>query len=268
MSFYNIAVSVFLAYSPIGSLALDTTVVLPAVSNIFKLSFEKYELIEATKKLEPVKQLKPNETNSPQFQTIEPDSQKLTQCLRRLRDSKARQSSGVSGSAVPSNNLGGSDSIVGLGSGTTTGIVTDRPGNRSTVATAPTPPKINTSDNGRAACQEGGCRSKYPESPRGRRIEGRVEIALDTDAQGNVTNMRLIRSSGNRDLDEEVLRQARNSKLKPASGGKQAVLVPSDAIADSCRHLQSEERRRRVVVKQKTELAQIGRSRVNQNKIF
>ncbi|WP_104908145.1 energy transducer TonB [Nostoc sp. 'Lobaria pulmonaria (5183) cyanobiont'] len=232
MSFYNIAVSVFLAYSPIGSLALDTTVVLPVVSNIFQLSSEKYEPIEATKKFKPVKQLKPNETNSPQFQTIEPDSQKLTQCLRRLRDSRARQSSGVSGSAVQSNNLGASNAIVGLGSGT--GIGPDQPGNRSTVATAPTPPKINTSGNGRAACQEGGCRSKYPESARGRRIEGRVEMAVDTDAQGNVTNVRLIRSSGNRNLDEEVLRQARNSKLKPASGGRQGVLVPSEyAIADS-----------------------------------
>lgn len=246
MSFSSIAVSVFLAYSPIGSLALDTTVVLPAVSNIFQLSFEKYEPIEPTKKLEPVKQLKPNETNSPQFQTIEPDSQKLTQCLRRLRDSRARQSSGVSGSAVPSNNLGGSNAIVGLGSGTGTGIGPDRPGNRSTVATAPTPPKINTLGNGRAACQEGGCRSKYSESARRGRIEGRVEIAIDTDAQGNVTNVRLIRSSGNRNLDEDTLRQARYLKLKPASDGRQGVLVLSEyAIADSCRHLQSEERRRR-----------------------
>ena len=195
MSFSSIAVSVFLAHSLISSLALDTTVVLPAVSNIFQLSSEKYEPIEATKKLEPVKQLKPNETNSPQFQTIEPDSQKLTQCLRRLRDSRARQNSSVSGSAVPSNNLGGSDFIVGIGSGSGSGIGSDRPGNRSTVATAPTPPKINTSG-----------------------IENRVEVALDTDAQGNVTNVRLIRSSGNRDLDKETLRQARNWKLKPASG--------------------------------------------------
>lgn len=179
MSFSSIAVSVFLAYSLIGSRALDTTVVLPAVSNFFQLSSEKYELIKATKKLEPVKQLKPSQTNSPQFQTIEPDSQKLTQCLRRIRDSRARQSSGVTGSAVPSNNLA--------------------------------------------------------ESAR-RGIEGRVEIAVDTDAQGNVTNVRLIRSSGNRNLDEETLRQARNWKLKPASDGRQGVLVDTEyAIAGSCR---------------------------------
>ncbi|MEH2404502.1 TonB family protein [Nostoc sp.] len=72
----------------------------------------------------------------------------------------------------------------------------------------------------------------------------RVEVAIDTDAQGNITNVPLIGSSGNRDLDEETLRQARNSKLKPTSDGR-GVLVPSDAITDSCRHLQSEECRRR-----------------------
>ncbi|MEH1831006.1 MAG: TonB family protein [Nostoc sp.] len=173
MSFYNIAVSVFLAYSPIGSLALHNTVLLPGLGNFFQVPSEKSQLIEPTKKLEQIKQLKLDETNSPQFQTIEPDSQKLTQCLRRLRDSRARQSSGVSGSTVP-------------------------------------------------------------------------EIAVDFDAQGNVTNVRLIRSSGNRDLDEDTLRQARNLKLKPASDGRQGVLVDTKyAIAGSCHDLQLQEGRRR-----------------------
>jgi TonB family protein len=55
-------------------------------------------------------------------------------------------------------------------------------------------------------------------SPEQQRIQGRVEIAIDTDEQGNVTNARLVRSSGNAKLDEMTLIQARNWKLKPATG--------------------------------------------------
>ena len=55
-------------------------------------------------------------------------------------------------------------------------------------------------------------------SPTDQRIQGRVEVAVDTDERGNVNNVRLVRSSGNRELDEMVLRQARDWKLKPAPG--------------------------------------------------
>ncbi len=63
---------------------------------------------------------------------------------------------------------------------------------------------------------------------RRRRIEGRVEVAVDTDQNGNVTNVRLIRSSGNRELDEETLRQAREWKLKPVYGGRQGVKIATE----------------------------------------
>ncbi len=55
-------------------------------------------------------------------------------------------------------------------------------------------------------------------SPTDQRIQGRVEVAVDTDERGNVNNVRLVRSSGNRELDEMVLRQARDWKFKPATG--------------------------------------------------
>ncbi|MEH1786249.1 MAG: energy transducer TonB [Nostoc sp.] len=142
----------------------------------------------------------------------------------------------------------GSGTGSGIGSGTGSGIGNEV-GNRPTVATAPiapTPPKINSSGNGngngRAACRE--CNAKYPEAARRRGVEGRVEVAVDTDAQGNVTNVRIARSSGNRELDEETARQAREWKLKPADGGRQGVSIATEfAIQGSRRYRQAQERK-------------------------
>ncbi|BDA73594.1 hypothetical protein RIVM261_038560 [Rivularia sp. IAM M-261] len=53
-------------------------------------------------------------------------------------------------------------------------------------------------------------------SPEHQITEARVEVAIDTDSHGNVTNVRLVRSSGDPKLDEEYIRQARNWKLKPS----------------------------------------------------
>ncbi len=140
----------------------------------------------------------------------------------------------------------GSGTGSGIGSGTGSGV------NRPTVATAPTPPKINSPSNGRAACRE--CNAKYPEAARQRGIEGRVEVAVDTDAQGNVTNVRIARSSGNRDLDEETLRQARDWKLKPSSGGRQGVSIATDyALRGTQRHRQVQERKRQREAQERTQ---------------
>jgi TonB family protein len=149
---------------------------------------------------------------------------------------------------------------IGTGSGTGTGIgrgIGNQTENRQPVATAPTaptPPKTNTSGNGngRAACRE--CNAKYPEAARRRGVEGRVEVAVDTDAQGNVTNVRIARSSGNRDLDEETARQAREWKLKPAEGGRQGVSIATEfAIQGSRRSRQVQERKRQREAEERTQ---------------
>ncbi|GJD21822.1 hypothetical protein RIVM261_067780 [Rivularia sp. IAM M-261] len=59
--------------------------------------------------------------------------------------------------------------------------------------------------------------------PENQRRTGRVEVAVDTDYEGKVTNVRLVRSSGDRQLDEEYIRQARNWKIKPAAGTREPV---------------------------------------------
>nr|MDZ7998899.1 energy transducer TonB [Aulosira sp. DedVER01a] len=149
----------------------------------------------------------------------------------------------------------GNGSGNGIGNGIGNGSGTGKP-----VATAPTSPRLpgnsdrdsNGSGNGRAACRE--CRTKYPEAARRRGIEGRVEVAVDTDDNGNVTSVRIARSSGNRDLDEETLRQAREWKLKPAAGGRQGVSIATEfAIQGSRRHREVQERKRQAQAAQKSQ---------------
>jgi TonB family protein len=122
----------------------------------------------------------------------------------------------------------------------------------STVATAPRTPRIETvpknpangEGNGRAACRE--CRTSYPEAARRRGIEGKVEVSVDTDEKGNVTNVRIAHSSGNRDLDEDTIKQAREWKLKPVSGGRQGVSIATEyAIEGSRRYQVLQERKRK-----------------------
>jgi TonB family protein len=72
-----------------------------------------------------------------------------------------------------------------------------------------------------------------------------VEVAVDTDKDGNVTNVRLLRSSGNRELDEAHLRQAREWKLKPSEGGRQGVAIATEyVIKGSRRYREVQERKR------------------------
>ncbi|MEH2165355.1 MAG: TonB family protein [Nostoc sp.] len=163
-----------------------------------------------------------------------------------------------SGSGIGSGIGSGSGSGIGsgIGSGSGSGIG-NGVGNRPTVATAPiapTPPKINSSGNanGRAACHE--CNVKYPEGARRRGIEGRPEVKVDTDKEGNVTNVRLTSSSGNRELDEDYARQARSWKLKPSEGGRQGVTIATDfAIKGSRRSRQVQERQAQRQAEERTQ---------------
>jgi TonB family protein len=185
--------------------------------------------IKAIPKSDSVQQFKLSPIESSLVQTPETDSEKLTQCLRRVGKLRATQNNSV---VVNSRN----------GSGAS---VSNEPGKLSTQATTSTPPKVNNSSNSRPSCTQGGCNARYPESARQQRIEGRVEIAIDTDEQGNVTSVRLVRSSGNRQLDEETLRQARNWKLKPTPTARQGVSIATEyALHGSCRFLELQERRR------------------------
>ncbi|RCJ19173.1 hypothetical protein A6S26_27365 [Nostoc sp. ATCC 43529] len=205
-------------------------------------------------------------------------SQQLRDVLSGIRDSRANENpgggggttgvltglgSGVAvgtgtGSGSGTGSGIGSGSGSGVGSGTGSGIGTgNQPANPPVAAapTVPTPPKINNSgtSNGRAACRK--CDFKYPESFKRRGIEGRTGLAFDTDDQGNVTNVRIASSSGNRELDEEHLRQAREWKFNPAQGGRRGVRVNSAAFKENSRQYRQYQQERRRETEQRTQQA-------------
>ena len=141
----------------------------------------------------------------------------------------------------------------GTGAGNETGN-TPKPDN-TPIATAPKPPRENGSKLNRADCLE--CQIKYPDKARRRGVEGNPEVAIDTDAQGNVTRVRLISSSGDNELDEAAQQAAQQWKLTPTEGGREGVRASVNfAIKGSQRHRKLQERqieKQREVAKKKPE---------------
>lgn len=73
-------------------------------------------------------------------------------------------------------------------------------------------PKVHVSTSpARIDCIK--CSFKYSEELRKKFIEGKAEVVLDIDEQGNVSNARLGSSSGNAELDNAVLQQVRDMKF-------------------------------------------------------
>ena len=151
----------------------------------------------------------------------------------------------------------GNGTGLGVGNGTSAGNETGntpKPEN-TPIATAPKPPRENGSKLNRADCLE--CQIKYPDRARRRGVEGNPEVAIDTDAQGNVTRVRLISSSGDSELDEAAQQAAQQWKLTPTEGGREGVRASVNfAIKGSQRHRKLQERqieKHREVAKKKPE---------------
>ncbi len=159
------------------------------------------------------------------------------------QSSASAQASGSATNNSSSNGVGnGSGNGVGNGSGN--GVGNEPKKEDTTVATAPKPPTDNGSRLDRADCLK--CDIKYPDRARRRGVEGNPEVAVDTDDNGNVTRVRLIRSSGDNELDEAAQRAAQEWKLKPTSGGRQGVKASVNfAIQGSRRHRELQETQRK-----------------------
>ncbi len=133
----------------------------------------------------------------------------------------------------------------GIGNGNGNGVGNET-GNKpkpenTPIATAPKPPIENSSKLNRADCLQ--CQIKYPDRARRRGTEGNPEVAIDTDNKGNVTRVRLIRSSGDSELDEAAQKAAQEWKLTPTEAGREGVRASVNfAIKGSQRHRQLQER--------------------------
>lgn len=145
----------------------------------------------------------------------------------------------------------GSGTGVGNGIGNSTGNGTgngvgnetgNKPKSENTpIATAPKPPIENSSKLNRADCIQ--CQIKYPDRARQRGIEGNAEVTIDTDSQGNVTRVRLVRSSGDSELDQAAQQAAQEWKLTPTAEGREGVRASVNfAIKGSQRHRKLQER--------------------------
>lgn len=218
----------------------------PTPTTIATTNTPKVSRQAAVSRLESVLSSQTSEatTATPPTQSI----QKNPGVLTGTRDSRATQGNSDSVSTVESNQPSGTSSVSTANTGTSS---------NNKVSVQPTTPPANSrsertnqrrnsrrSSSGRAACVR--CNTNYPEFARRQGIEGRVEVAVDINAKGDVTNVRLLRSSGNRRLDEEIKKQASNWKLQPSEGGRQGISIATDfTLEGSQRHRQVQERKRK-----------------------
>ena len=148
-----------------------------------------------------------------------------------------------SGNGVGNNsgNGVGNNSGNGVGNNSGNGVGNTAKPENTPIATAPKPPIENSSKLNRADCLQ--CQIKYPERARRRGAEGNPEVAIDTDNKGNVTRVRLIRSSGDSELDEAAQKAAQEWKLTPTEAGREGVRASVNfAIKGSQRHRKLQER--------------------------
>jgi len=75
------------------------------------------------------------------------------------------------------------------------------------------------------------------------RQEGTAKISVDVDDKGNVTNVRLARSSGHSALDEAAIR-SKALEVRYPNGSRQVVAKVDFAIEGSERSRRAAERRR------------------------
>ena len=174
-------------------------------------------------------------TQSPQNKNI------LGNLGDRSRNSLGTGNGTGSGTGV-GNGIGNSTGN-GTGNGNGLGNETgNKPKSENTpIATAPKPPIENSSKLNRADCIQ--CQIKYPDRARQRGIEGNAEVAIDTDSRGNVTRVRLVRSSGDSELDQAAQQAAQEWKLTPTAEGREGVRASVNfAIKGSQRHRKLQER--------------------------
>lgn len=197
---------------------------------------------------------------APPAQTQPQENANLRNTLGEIRNTTesqatAPQSAAGSGNRTGTATTGNGTSSSGQGSGRSTGQAA---GSGSSVATGPGAARQGTpqgegsgsgdptgSGSGRLSCRN--CsKPKYPEQARKRGVEGSAKIKVDVDDKGNVTNVRVAESSGNRDLDEAAVRAARRWKFDTPNGARQGVSAKVDfELENSERSRRNRERRRK-----------------------
>jgi len=117
--------------------------------------------------------------------------------------------------------------------------------NSNPSSNAPTPSTTEPSSPQRVQCIR--CdKPQYPTEARERGLQGQVRVAVDVDANGNVTNVRLINSSGHLELDEAAIRQARQWKFTPSASGRQGIGAKVDFQLEGSEYQRQRQRERQM----------------------
>jgi TonB family protein len=238
-----------LTTTPIAKTIPEPTITQPSLTTtpIAKISEKITEKVETETTTQPTVE-QPEQTvipdtklsNVPAPKLITPSSVSISSNNTSTTSSSQNSLSNL-GNRLPSGLSKGTENGTGNGEGSGTG---DGIGNgERNIAIAPKPRPVNGTQLNRADCIR--CNIKYPNRARRRGIEGRTEVAIDTDDNGNVTFVRLIRSSGDSELDEAAQEAVQEWKLTPLDGGRQGVRASINfAIKGSQRHRQIKDRKR------------------------
>jgi TonB family protein len=125
------------------------------------------------------------------------------------------------------------------GTGQTPAVVPAAPVTPSVPVEPPTPRKRQ-----KLRCIEN-CKAKYPDSLQGKNIQGDPKVTFDVDPNGNVSNVRIRKSSGNAELDAAAIEQAKKMRVSPSEAGRKNVSGTVDfQIEGSDYQRQAQERKR------------------------
>lgn len=69
-----------------------------------------------------------------------------------------------------------------------------------------------------------------PSSAERQVLEGTVEVTFDVDANGNVINVRLVKSSGNADLDRAAIEAVAKSRFSATDSGREGLSQPITVV--------------------------------------
>ncbi|MFN7521564.1 MAG: energy transducer TonB [Aphanizomenon sp.] len=213
----------------------------PKINPIKNTNFQP-DTIEKPVKIDPIKNVDENSNNFPSTQPQ--TDKKLTDILPLNSETPTNISpynipsstNPTVSTQLPQNRNGNGNGTgnglgngLGNGNGTGTGNGNGAEAGNRPIATAPKPAIENSSKLDRAAeCIY--CEYKYPDRARRRGTEGTVLIAIDTDNNGIVTQVRLIRSSGDSELDEAAEKYAQEWKLTAKEGGREGVTTQVNFI--------------------------------------
>lgn len=155
-------------------------------------------------------------------------------------DKPSKQGTAIS-STNPSSIIGFSDRIRHLLRGNSPSSSPEP----SALQTNPTPSTAEPAQPQRVQCIR--CdKPEYPIEARNRGLQGQARVAVDVDANGNVTNVRIIQSSGHAELDEAAMRQARQWKFTPSASGRQGIGAKVDFQLEGSEYQRQRQRERQI----------------------